>query len=56
MKYILYNPKSGNGKAKEYADGLNTAGDEDVTVADITSIKNYAAFFEGIGENETVIL
>ncbi len=56
LTYILYNPISGNGRAFEYAKGLKERTSGEVMLADITSINKYDVFFEGIAEDEEVII
>ncbi len=56
VKYILYNPISGNGKAKEYAEALKAKTEGEVMLADITGINKYDVFFNGISEDEELII
>lgn len=55
--YVLYNPHAGNGRGKEEAEKLTDImkGDE-LVFDDITKINNYKAFFDGVRDDEAVII
>jgi len=55
MTYILYNPLAGMGHRQEEIEAL-AAGYEQASLTDMTQISDYAAFFETVGEEDTVIL
>lgn len=54
MKYFIYNPCSGHGKAVEYANAEKAKNEEGIRLVDITAIKDYAEFFSKIGEDDSV--
>lgn len=55
QKYILYNPKAGNGTCKEAA-GMLEALYNNAVYHDITKIEDYAEFFRTLDESDDVIL
>ncbi len=54
MKYVMYNPISGGGKAvvEEYAKAQN----ERTELCDMTEIKDWKDFFLGIGEEDSILV
>ena len=54
MKYIAYNPHSGNGKSLELA--KNYADKVDAKIVDITEIESYAKFFENLTAEDEFVL
>lgn len=56
MKYVLFNPYSGNGRSKEKAEELKAGSNEEMTVIDMTEICSYADFFETVTEADSVVL
>ena len=54
MKYIAYNPHSGNGKSLEMAKSY--AQKEGAQLVDITEIENCALFMEKLGADDEFIL
>ena len=54
MKYIAYNPHSGNGRSSELAKGY--AEQDNVKVIDITEIESYEKFFENLTAEDDFIL
>ena len=53
MKYVLYNPHSGNGQSKLYAESLI---DGDTTVVDMTEISDYAEFLGALESSDSVVI
>ena len=53
MKYVLYNPHSGNGQSKIRAEEIAGA---DATLIDMTEIDSYADFFAGVAGDDSVII
>ena len=54
--YILYNPKAGNGRAKNELDALEVFCEGEISRVDMTAIESYAEFFAPLGEEDAVIL
>ena len=54
--YVIYNPLSGNGEAKEDAQLLQMVLDEQLEYYDITRITNYAAFISGIEKEDYLVI
>lgn len=56
MKYVLFNPCSGNGecekKAHSYAKELN----QEYKILNMTQIKSYSDLFSGLAENDDIVL
>ena len=55
QKYILYNPLSGNGEAKQSIEALQKTY-TDAPLVDMQGIADYSAFFAGLGKNVDIIL
>lgn len=56
MKYVLFNPCSGNGECEKKADAyVRTLSQEHKTV-NMTQIESYSDFFAGLTENDEIIL
>lgn len=53
MRYVLYNPCSGDGKCTEYAMSLKAA---DTSVIDVTELVDYRDFFSQLTEKDEVLL
>ncbi len=53
MKYVLYNPRSGNGQSKMRAETLLGEG---ATLINMTEIGSYAEFFGDLGQDDTVVI
>ncbi len=53
MRYVLYNPCSGDGKCTEYAMSLKEA---DTSVIDVTELADYRDFFSQLTEKDEVLL
>ena len=54
--YVIYNPLSGNGEAKEDAQLLQMVLDEQLEYYDITRITNYAAFISGMEREDYLVI
>ena len=54
--YVIYNPLSGNGKAKEDAQLLQFVLDEELEYYDITRITNYGAFINGMEKEDYMVI
>lgn len=55
MKYILYNPCAGGGESEEEIRQLKESYEDSVLI-NVCCIKSYQTFFDGLEENDTVIL
>ena len=53
MKYVLYNPYSGNGDSKLRAESLIGGG---ASLVDMTDIGSYAEFFGSLGSSDCVVI
>lgn len=53
MNYILYNPISGHGMSKEYAEKIQTT-DKESKLIDMTEIISYESFFEGVESGDVI--
>lgn len=57
MRYVLYNPKSGNGAGKEKAEKVGEFYEsETLTFRDITQIKDMKAFFASLSPGDQVVV
>ncbi|MBE6547389.1 MAG: diacylglycerol kinase family protein [Ruminococcaceae bacterium] len=56
MKFVLYNPYSGGGAGKTLAASYLSDQAESYEIMDITEISSYADFFEGINEDDEIII
>ena len=56
MKYVLYNPLSGNGGSKEIAESLGRLYGEDMSLLDITAIEDIASFGLGLSTGSSISL
>ena len=54
--YVIYNPRAGNGKAKEDAQLLRMVLDEELEYYDMTRITNYAAFISGMEKEDYLVI
>ena len=54
--YVIYNPLAGNGKAKEDAQLLQMALDEELEYYDMTRITNYGAFISGMEKEDYLVI
>ncbi len=56
-KYIiLYNPKSGNGTGGQVVDKLKELISDEKEFIDITTVKDYAEIFSGLGEEDALVI
>lgn len=56
MKYVLYNPLSGEGHTKEAAESLVRIYGEDMSVVNITEIADISAFSLGLSADDAIVL
>lgn len=56
MKYILYNPISGNGLSTELANKINDENGGNAKLVNLTELDNYAEFFSGTSNEDEIIL
>ena len=56
MKYVLYNPLSGDGNGKEIASKLDVLYGEDMTLVDVTEISDLSAYSLALGEDDTIVI
>ena len=56
MKYVLYNPLSGDGNGKEIASKLDMLYGEDMTLVDVTEISDLSAYSLALGEDDTIVI
>ncbi len=54
--YVIYNPLSGNGKAKDDSQLLQMVLDEELEYYDMTRITNYAAFIGGMEKEDYLVI
>lgn len=55
-QYIVYNPHAGNGTCKQNAEVLETCLYKNAEYVDITQIREYASFFNGLEKDDIVVL
>lgn len=56
MKYVLYNPLSGDGHTKEAAESLVRVYGENMSVVNITEIADISAFSLGLSADDAIVL
>ena len=56
MKYVLYNPLSGDGCGRDSAEGLSRIYGEDMTIVDVTAVEDLSALVLGLGSEDAVVL
>ncbi|MBQ9758788.1 MAG: hypothetical protein IJW12_03345 [Opitutales bacterium] len=56
MKYVLYNPLSGDGRSLEVAESLVQLYGEDISVVNITEIENVSEFALALSADDDIVL
>ena len=56
MKYVLYNPLSGDGNGKEIASKLDMLYGEDMTLVNVTEIPNLSDFALALTEDDAIVI